>query len=113
MKYQFLQSYLFSIPFYYYPLTLENFENILNPPFYYYYLPILRFFQKILPTPVITPAYNKVQESNDRSCSQIFFKIGVLELSLQLRLQHSCVFQWSCKIFQNSFFTEHLRWLLL
>ena len=71
------------------------------------------------------------------SHSQMFFKIGVLKISqysqkkttcvgvlnkvaglqacsfIKKRLQHKCFFVNIAKIFKNTFFVEHLRWLLL
>ena len=67
------------------------------------------------------------------SRSQMFIKIGILKSFPNFREKHLCwslrlkackfilkVFSWKrvlscevCEIFKNTFFTEHLRWLLL
>ena len=85
----------------------------------------LRYFCEELAIPwnsIMGKLYQRHLSVNCRSSRlQMFFKIDVLKNSVNFTwkylcwkyLQHRC-FTWKiCEIFKNTFFTDHLWWLLL
>ena len=77
------------------------------------------FFNKFKKQPFADVLQNRCSQEFPRHYKQLCWSIFLIKLQawrpaiFKKRLQHRCFCCEYCEIFKNSFFIEHIRWLLL